>query len=111
MTDDTRNIPNEIREGLEEALDFVKGRPTEGRITYMFQDKQISPREIREDQLGLTRQQFEEMFVIKVPNQRSWETGRRSPMDEVLAFYLMIKENPKAVYKMLHGKPMPRIVH
>lgn len=108
MTDKPRNIAQEIREGLEEARDFFSGKPTEGRISYSFHGKSISPRAIREDVLGLTREQFEEMFVMKVANQRSWETGRRSPKDETLALYLMIKEHPKQVYKMLHGKPMPR---
>lgn len=109
MTDESRNIAQEIREGLEEARDFFSGKATEGRISYSFQGKSISPRAIREDILGLTREQFEEMFVMKVANQRSWETGRRSPKAETLALYLMIRENPKAVYKMLHGHTMPAV--
>ncbi len=39
MTGKKRNIAKEIHEGLEEVLDFVEGRPTQGRVTYMFGDR------------------------------------------------------------------------
>lgn len=102
-----RNISKEIKEGLLEAIKFAKGKETEGRVTYLYAGQEICPREIREELLGLTREEFCEWFIAKVSNQRNWETARRTPDDITLAFYAMIKQNPKQVYKMLHGKPMP----
>lgn len=104
---ENRNIAKEIEEGLQEAIRFARGEETEGRVTYLFADQEICPREIREELLGLTRQQFCEWFLAKVSSQRNWETHKRTPDEITLAFYAMIKQNPKAVYKMLHGKPMP----
>jgi DNA-binding transcriptional regulator YiaG len=102
-----RNIALEIKEGLLEAIEFAKGNETEGRVTYLYAGQEICPREIREKLLGLTREEFCQFFIAKISNQRNWETGRRQPDDITLAFYAMIKKNAKAVYKMLHGKPMP----
>lgn len=102
-----RNIANEIKEGLLEAIEFAKGNETEGRVTYLYAGQQICPRRIREEMLGLTREQFCEWFLATVSSQRNWETARRTPDEITLAFYSMIKQNPRAVYKMLHGKPMP----
>jgi len=109
MTKKTRNIPRETKEGLQESIDFVKGKKTEGRVTYLFEGQEICPRVIREEMLGLTREQFQKMFYMKTYNQRNWETARRKPDDTTLAFYMMIQQNPKTVYKMLHGEPMPSI--
>ena len=98
-----------IEEGLKEAIRFAEGKETEGRVTYFFADQQICPREIREKMLGLTRKEFCEWFLATVSSQRNWETARRTPDEITLALYSMIKQNPRTVYKMLHGKPMPRL--
>lgn len=105
MTDE-RDIHREIIEGLQETINFVKGNPIDGHVTYMFNGQEIDPREIREDLLGKTRQQFSEMFSIDKANLRNWETGRRSPNKHTLAYYLLIKKNHQAVYEMLHGHAM-----
>ncbi len=101
------NTAQEIKEGLLESIDFVKGKETEGRVTYLYAGQEICPRKIREETLGLTREEFCEWFLATVSSQRNWETARRTPDEITLAFYAMIKQNPKQVYKMLHGKPMP----
>lgn len=108
MTSD-RNIAKEIEEGLKEAISFAEGYETQGRVTYFLGDQQICPREIREKILGLTRKEFYEWFLVKVHNQRNWETNKRTPDDTTLAFYAMIMKKPKVVYQVLHGKPMPSI--
>jgi DNA-binding transcriptional regulator YiaG len=106
MKKDTNSV-DVIEEGLKEAIRFAQGKETEGRVTYFFADQQICPREIREKMLGLTRKEFCEWFLVKVHNQRNWETNKRPPDDITLAFYAMIMKKPKFVYQVLHGKPMP----
>ncbi|PCJ29093.1 MAG: hypothetical protein COA94_02575 [Rickettsiales bacterium] len=102
-----QTLAEEISEGLAEAIKFAKGEHVEGCVTYMFNDQEICPRDIRQS-LHLTRERFHEWFVCKVSNQRNWETGLRKPSEVTLAFYSMIKENPSQVYKMLHHSTIPK---
>ena len=97
-----------IMESMQEAIEFAKGSKTGGRITYIFNNQEICPKEIRKS-LHLTREQFHEWFICKVSNQRNWEKGLRTPNEVTLAFYAMIKENASQVYKMLHHKPIPNV--
>jgi DNA-binding transcriptional regulator YiaG len=102
-----RNIAQEIKEGLLETLEFLKGNETEGRIVYLYHGNEICPREIRETQLHLTREVFHEYFDLGVNSQRNWELGLRTPPDHTLAYYKLIRTNPEVVYQMLHNAQLP----
>jgi len=91
-----------IIEGLRETLDFVKGNPTEGRVTLMIDGQAINIREIRE-RLGMTRDEFALAFHFKAKTVQNWEQGTRQPTDHTLAYLRLIAANPKGVYKQLHA--------
>ncbi len=107
MPDENRNIAEEIKEGLLETLDFVKGKPTDGRVVYFYNGDAICPREIREEVLNVTRETFHDYFDLSVNSQRNWELGLRTPPEHTLAYYKLIKTDPAVVYKMLHDEEIP----
>lgn len=107
MSDKKRNIAQEIKEGLLETLAFARGEETEGRVIYLYNGDEICPREIREEMLHVTREVFYNYFDLGVNSQRNWELGLRTPPEHTLAYYKLIKTDPAAIYKMLHGEQMP----
>lgn len=96
------DIGREILEGLQETLDYAKGKPIKGRVTMMVDGVGIDIRAIRKE-LGMTREQFAKAFHFKPKTVQNWEQGIRTPSDHTLAYLRLIAANPKEVAKQLHG--------
>jgi putative transcriptional regulator len=66
---------DELKEGLTEALAYVRGENTGARVRI------IEPNEIQQlrAKAGLTQSQFAEMIGASIGTVRKWEQGLRKP--------------------------------
>jgi putative transcriptional regulator len=95
-----RNIASEILEGLQEATDYLDGKPTKTRTTTVNVPGHVDVRSIRES-LALTQAEFSARFALPIDTLRKWERGVREPDAASRAYLTLIQRNPKAVEETL----------
>jgi putative transcriptional regulator len=95
-----RNITSEILEGLQEAADYLDGKPTETRATTVNVPERVDVRSLRE-KLNLTQAEFSARFALPIDTLRKWERGVREPDAASRAYLTLIQRNPKAVEETL----------
>ncbi len=94
-------VADSIRRGLEEAVDYARGKAKEDAYRVHVPDL-IDVRAIR-TKLGMTQNQFAGEFGFSVNTLRHWEQGKRQPEGPTRAYLLVIERAPKAVQKALHA--------
>ncbi len=94
-------MTSEIIKGAEEALGFLRGDKTKGRVLKVRM-KDINVKAIR-SKLHMTQEVFSETFAIPVSTLKKWETNNRVPEGPTKAYLLVIAKNPKAVQSALNG--------
>lgn len=97
-----RNIADEILEGLQEAADYLDGKPTGGRTTIVHVPEDVDVRSIRE-RLAMTQAEFSARFALPVDTLRKWERGTRTPDAASRAYLTLIRKNAKAVEELLEA--------
>jgi putative transcriptional regulator len=95
-----RNIASEILEGLQEAADYLDGKPTKTRTTTINVPDHVDVRSVREA-LALTQAEFAARFALPIDTLRKWERGVREPDAASRAYLTLIQRNPKAVEETL----------
>ena len=95
-----RNIASEILEGLQEATDYLDGKPTRTRTTTINVPGRVDVRSIREG-LSLTQAEFAARFAVPVETLRKWERGVRELDAASRAYLTLIQGNPKVVEETL----------
>jgi putative transcriptional regulator len=93
-------IFNELKEALQEVIDYRAGKRLDLRVTqFPAPPKDISANEIRHIRKALNASQ--ELFAIYLnvsPNAvRSWEQGTRRPRQAALKLLVIAKKNPQAL--------------
>lgn len=86
-----------IKQGLEEALDFSKGKKTKA-IVHKFSP--VDVKNIR-NKVGMSQNEFASSFGISVSTLRHWERGDRSPQGPALVLLNVVAKEPDAVLKAL----------
>ena len=86
-----------IKQGLEEALDFSKGKSTKA-IVHEF--KPLDVKNIRA-KIGMTQNEFASAFGISVSTLRHWERGDRTPHGPALVLLNVVAKEPQAVLNAL----------
>ncbi len=86
-----------IKQGLEEALDFSKGKKTKA-IVHEFSP--VDVKNIR-NKVGMSQNEFASSFGISVSTLRHWERGDRSPQGPALVLLNVVAKEPDAVLKAL----------
>jgi len=86
-----------IKQGLEEALDFSKGKKTKAVV------HDISPVDVKNirHKVGMSQNEFASSFGISASTLRHWERGDRSPRGPALVLLNVIAKEPDAVLKAL----------
>jgi len=92
---------DDIRRGLEEALDYAEGRARVEDFRVHI-PATVDVKAIRA-KLGLTQEQFAGRFGFNVNTLRHWEQGLRRPEGPARAYLLVIDRAPKAVQDALHA--------
>lgn len=88
---------NSIKQGLDEALDFSKGKKGKA-IVHEFSP--IDVKNIRA-KIGMSQNEFASAFGISVSTLRHWERGDRTPHGPALVLLNVVSKEPNAVLKAL----------
>ena len=84
------SLSDDLKEGLEEAIDYEKGKSEAKARTYMIMPiREYSKREIREirKKAGMTQNVFASYMGVSKKTVEAWEGGRTHPTGP--AFRLM----------------------
>ena len=86
-----------IKQGLDEAIEFSKGKQGKA-IVHEFSP--IDVKNIRSN-IGMSQNEFASAFGISVSTLRHWERGDRTPHGPALVLLNVVSKEPKAVLKAL----------
>jgi len=106
-----RNIGQEIIQGLQEAVDYMDGKPTGVRVTRVqIPNERVDVRAVRQE-LGLTQQEFADAYGFSVHTLRKWEQGVREPEKPTHILLMLIRDMPELVNQYLAklGRDTPPI--
>jgi len=88
-----------IKQGLEEAIEFSKGKIGKA-IVHEFTS--VDVKNIRAN-IGMSQNEFASAFGISVSTLRHWERGDRKPHGPALVLLNVVSKEPKAVLKALRN--------
>lgn len=91
------NAFESIKQGLEEAVEFSKGKKGKA-VVHEFSP--IDVKNIRA-KIGMSQNEFASAFGISVSTLRHWERGDRTPHGPALVLLNVVAKEPKAVLKAL----------
>ena len=91
------NAFNSIKQGLDEALEFSKGKKGKA-IVHEFSP--VDVKNIRA-KMGMSQNEFASAFGISVSTLRHWERGDRTPHGPALVLLNVVSKEPNAVLKAL----------
>jgi putative transcriptional regulator len=86
-----------IKQGLEEAIDFSKGKAGKARV---HQLKPIDVKKIRTS-INMTQEQFASSFGMSVATLRHWERGDRVPSGTAMVLLNIVSKKPDMVLEAL----------
>jgi putative transcriptional regulator len=86
-----------IEQGLNEAIEFSKGKPSKA-IIHKFSP--VDVKNIRVN-MGMSQAEFASAFGISVATLRHWERGDREPQGPALVLLNVVKKEPQAVLNAL----------
>ena len=91
------NAFNSIKQGLDEALEFSKGKKSKAIV------HEFSPLDVKNirAKLGMSQNEFASAFGISVSTLRHWERGDRTPNGPALVLLNVVSKEPNAVLKAL----------
>jgi len=94
-------VGQEILQGAQDALDYLRGDKTKGRAHYIIA-ADINVKSIRE-KTGLTQERFAETYGFSLSTLKKWEAGNRQPEGPAKAYLMVINKRPNVVKKALEG--------
>jgi putative transcriptional regulator len=86
-----------IKQGLDEAIEFSKGKKGKA-VVHEF--TAVDVKKIRA-KIGMSQSEFASAFGISVSTLRHWERGDRAPHGPALVLLNVVAKEPKAVLKAL----------
>ena len=86
-----------IKQGLDEAIEFSKGKKGKA-VVHEF--TAVDVKKIR-TKIGMSQSEFASAFGISVSTLRHWERGDRAPHGPALVLLNVVAKEPKAVLKAL----------
>jgi putative transcriptional regulator len=91
------NAFNSIKQGLDEALEFSKGKKSKAIV------HEFSPLDVKNirAKVGMSQNEFAAAFGISVSTLRHWERGDRTPHGPALVLLNVVSKEPNAVLKAL----------
>ena len=92
------NTFDSIKQGLNEALEFSKGKKLKA-VVHEFTP--VDVKNIR-SQVGMSQNEFASAFGISVSTLRHWERGDRKPHGPALVLLNVVAKEPNAVLKALN---------
>src|SRR5580700_3376694 len=102
-----RNIGNEIIEGMEAAVDYMRGKKVRTVTHKVHIPDKIDVRKIRE-KLGLSRQEFANRYGFSSRTLQHWEQGNRHPHGPARVLLLLLLREPVTIEKILNDTKKTR---
>lgn len=109
-----RNIGDELIQGLEEAVSYMRGKKTGAVVHKVEIPDKIDVKVIRKN-LSLSRQKFADRYGFSVRTLQHWEQGNRQPHGPAKILLLLLQREPVIVENILwntnkihHAKHRPR---
>ena len=90
------NVEKGLLRGMEQAVEYAKGKRKGSKTHYIFIPGEIDIRALRK-QLQMTRIEFAHRFGFNYRTLEKWELGTRHPSRETRAYLTVIEKIPKAV--------------
>ncbi len=98
-----RNIGDELIQGMNEAIDIVKGKKTAAIIHKIDIPEKIDVRKIRA-RLKLSRTKFAAQFGFSPRTLQHWEQGDRRPQGPARVLLLLLQRDPQTIKHILVDK-------
>ena len=98
---DKRNLAKEAIDGMREALQHARG---DRELSISEIDLESEEIRATREQLGMTQEEFAELFGVNLHTLRNWEQGRRRPEGPARVLLRIIEKEPKAVFRALHAE-------
>lgn len=95
-----RNIGDEIIDGMEAAVSYMRGKKTRAVIHKVKIPEKINVRAIRE-KLKLSRQAFADRFGFSARTLQHWEQGDRHPQGPAKVLLLLLQREPIIIENIL----------
>ncbi|WP_115712843.1 helix-turn-helix domain-containing protein [Legionella sainthelensi] len=95
-----RNIGQEIIQGMEEAIEYIRGNKESVKVHKVEIPNEIDVREIREN-LNLSRKEFADSFGFSPRTLQHWEQGDRAPHGAAKVLLLLLQREPATIAKIL----------
>jgi putative transcriptional regulator len=95
-----RNIGDEILQGMEDAISYVRGKKTSAVVHKVEIPDEIDVRLIREN-LHLSRQAFADRFGFSSRTLQHWEQGDRNPQGSAKVLLLLLQREPAIIESIL----------
>jgi putative transcriptional regulator len=95
-----RKAFNDIKKGLEEAIEHSSGKVKRKTRTHKIHN--INVKAIRE-KVGMTQTEFASSFGISLGTLRHWERGDREPRGPARVLLNVVNKAPKTVLKVANG--------
>lgn len=95
----------DLKEGLQQALDYEKGKGTARKITFTIEPvKEFTNSEIKEirNNAGMTQSAFAEYFGVSKKTVEAWECGRTHPTGPAFRLMDMLSEK-KNMMSFIHA--------
>ena len=89
-----------IKRGLEEAIDYERGRAVAVRKRAVRVPARVDVRAIRQ-RMGMTQRAFSDRFGFPLETLKNWERGHRRPEGAARALLTVIDKRPDAVLDAL----------
>jgi len=98
-----RNIYNELVEGLETAIDYMRDKKTRAVTHKVKIPDEIDVRSIRKN-LSLTRPEFANRYGFSERTLQHWEQGDRQPHGPAKILLVLLQRDPKTIEDILWNK-------
>lgn len=105
-----RNIGDELIQGVENAIDYMRGKKG-CAVTHKLEiPDEIDVRSIRKN-LSLSRQEFADRYGFSARTLQHWEQGDRHPHGAAMILLLLLQRDPAAIENILWNSYAKRHVH
>lgn len=98
-----RNIGNEIIQGMEDAVNFMRGKKTRAVVHKVEIPDNIDVKNIRK-KLHLSRQEFADCFGFSIRTLQHWEQGNRHPHGPARVLLVLLQREPGVIAAILNYK-------
>ncbi len=100
-----RNIGDELISGMNEALDYTKGKKRkEAKLHRVIISEKINVKNVRE-KMRVTQEEFAAKLGISLRTIQHWEQGDRKPQGPARVLLTLLKEHPRSIERMLSELP------